>query len=209
MEENKNPFGEQTHEKSIAERLAAPFETLGADGKMYPAHKWRVQSLKGEGVTCIPYIDARQVVSRLNDALGIEGWSNNLIEMSGKGLICEIIIVIEGNKISKSNVGTETNVEKEKGQASDALKRAAANFGVGAYLYEMQPVKLKDVRLNGKKYPATESGTALKTGDEITSYINMLNPFRQKLSEIYLSIPESERPKIDKEFKTIWKLLTS
>lgn len=209
MDENKNPFGEETKNKSIAEQLAAPFETIGADGKIYPAHKWKGNTYKGDKVLCVSYIDARQAINRLNQVLGVDGWSNNLIEMSGKGLICELILSIDGKEVSKSNVGVESDYAKEKGQASDAIKRACVNFGVGAYLYEMQPVALKWTKVNGKKYPTTDKGQALITGDDLTSYINMLNPFRQKLSEIYMSIPEKDRPQIDQEFKKIWKVLTN
>ncbi|NOW12590.1 hypothetical protein B0H35_000004 [Clostridium acetobutylicum] len=37
--------------------------------------------------------------------------------------------------ISKQDVGTESNTEKEKGQASDSFKRACFNFGIGRELY--------------------------------------------------------------------------
>ena len=37
--------------------------------------------------------------------------------------------------IAKEDVGTESNVEREKGLASDSFKRAAVNWGVGRELY--------------------------------------------------------------------------
>lgn len=37
--------------------------------------------------------------------------------------------------MSKQDVGTESNTEKEKGQASDAFKRAGFNWGIGRELY--------------------------------------------------------------------------
>ena len=38
--------------------------------------------------------------------------------------------------ISKQDVGTESNTEKEKGQVSDSFKRACFNLGIGRELYE-------------------------------------------------------------------------
>ena len=202
MEENKKL-------KDIEAKLAAPFMILGADKKMYPNHKWKPNTWIKGGVICVPYIDARQVIERLNDVLGIDGWSNNLIEMSGKGLICELNLMIDGKEISKSNVGTESSFAKEKGQASDAIKRAAVNFGIGLYLYEMQPVTLKTSGSGKDKHPITEKGVVLKTGEDLSSYINMMNPLRQKLSEIYRSISKENKPKIEKEIKKIWELLNN
>ena len=40
-----------------------------------------------------------------------------------------------GEWISKQDVGVESNTEKEKGQASDAFKRACVNWGIGRELY--------------------------------------------------------------------------
>lgn len=37
--------------------------------------------------------------------------------------------------VSKQDVGVESNTEKEKGQASDAFKRACVNWGIGRELY--------------------------------------------------------------------------
>ena len=65
-------------EKEIYKMLSSPFTTSGADGKEYPAHKWRVQ----KGRRCVPYIDARQVSERLNEVFGLDGW-NHTIEETG------------------------------------------------------------------------------------------------------------------------------
>lgn len=37
--------------------------------------------------------------------------------------------------VDKQDVGTESNTEKEKGQASDSFKRACFNWGIGRELY--------------------------------------------------------------------------
>ena len=182
-------------------QLQAPFTAIGADGQVYPAHKWKVQTTKGGVAVCVPYLDANQVINRLNEVFGLDGWSNTLIETSDSGMICEITAIVGGKEVTKSNVGTPSEYEKQKGQASDAIKRAARNFGIGAYLNDIENVTLK---LSGR-FAADGKGNALRTGAELTSYINQLHPLRAKLSEIYRAVGKSAG--LDNEFQKIWEAL--
>lgn len=194
--------------KDYLKELSAPFEVQGADGNIYPAHKWKVAMTKGKYAQCVPYIDARQVAARLNQVLGVDGWTDTLIETAGDGVICELTCIIAGTKVTRSNVGVPSEYAKTKGMASDALKRAASKFGVGAYLYEFEPVNLAKVSKAGKIYAATEDGKALVTGDELTSYINMKHPLRAKLTEIYNALNSENKKELSKTFETIWKKIT-
>jgi hypothetical protein len=45
--------------------------------------------------------------------------------------------------ISKEDTGTESNTEKEKGQASDSFKRACFNWGIGRELYDYPLIQIK------------------------------------------------------------------
>jgi len=136
--------------------------------------------------------------------LGIDGWSNQLIETTAAGLICELSIIVNGVQITKSNVGTKSAFEAEKGQASDAMKRAAVAFGIGAYIYEISPVTLKK---NGKML-VTDKGEPLDTPDKLSSYINMKNPYKAKLSEVFYSLSKDKQTELNEMFKTIWANLT-
>lgn len=51
--------------------------------------------------------------------------------------------------VSKEDVGTESNTEKEKGQASDSFKRACFNWGIGRELYDYPFIMIK---LNEDEY---------------------------------------------------------
>ena len=177
-------------EKEIYKKLSAPFETIAADSKTYPAHKWRIQS----GKRCIPYIDARQVSERLNEVLGVDGWENTIEETNQKMLISNLTCIINGKEVSHSDVGTGGSIEKEKAMASDSLKRAAVHFGIGRYLYDMEPVTV----------PSNTSSDILKSPDKLSSYINQLHPMRSKLTEIYKALGEDAKS-VDEEFKKIWK----
>lgn len=174
----------------IYKKLSAPFTTTGADGKTYPAHKWRIQS----GKRCIPYIDARQVSERLNEVFGLDGWSHVIEETNQKMLICTLSCNIEGKEVSHSDVGTPAKVESEKSMASDSLKRAAVHFGVGKYLYDLEPITL----------PSDTPTSILRDPIQLSSYINQGNPMRSKLSEVYRSLGEKAKS-LDQQFKDIWK----
>lgn len=91
---------------------------------------------KGPWVSILIYKDARVDQKLLDEVVGPMNWQNSYELIDGK-LFCTVSIWDSEKKvwISKQNVGTESNTEKEKGQASDAFKRACFNFGIGRELY--------------------------------------------------------------------------
>jgi hypothetical protein len=105
-------------------------------------YKWRVQSVRNGNASCVAYVDARQVMDRLDNVLGIGNWQDSY-EVIGGNLYCHLKVKIGDEWVTKSDCGTESNVEKEKGQASDAFKRAAVKLGIGRFLYSLEIVKLK------------------------------------------------------------------
>ena len=92
--------------------------------------KWR----KGPGGKELVYITARDVMDRLDEAVGVSGWESSYREVMGR-VVCELTLRIEGNTITKCDGADDTAIEGAKGALSDALKRAAVQFGVGRYLY--------------------------------------------------------------------------
>lgn len=88
----------------------------------------------GPGGTTLSYITARQVQDRLDEVCGPENWSNEFKEIGGH-LVCRIGIKCGNEWVWKEDVGTESNIEAEKGSFSDAMKRAAVMWGVGRFLY--------------------------------------------------------------------------
>jgi len=100
----------------------------------------RVQSLKktNSGVGCILllYKNARVDMNILDEVYGVMGWKRTHELINGR-LFCNIDIWDDEKKqwIRKQDVGVESYTEKEKGQASDAFKRAGFNVGIGRELY--------------------------------------------------------------------------
>ena len=89
----------------------------------------------GKGVSLLLYKDARCDMSLLDEKFGPMGWKRDHQLINGN-LFCTVSIKDEnGEWITKQDVGVESNTEKEKGQASDAFKRACVNWGIGRELY--------------------------------------------------------------------------
>jgi len=140
--------------------------------------KWRVQSTKNNKAICVPYLDARAVQQRLDDVCGTENWQNTYDPETGSA---SIGILINDDWIWKSDVGVDSSVEKIKGKASDAFKRAAVLWGIGRDLYN-KGTKVLDA--DGKN-AATKQGQKLWTGDQLSNYINGLSESKAMLAQIW------------------------
>lgn len=106
---------------------------------------FRVQSVnKGGYATILAYKDSRVDMQRLDDVVGAEYWQKRYEIVNGN-LFCSVGIWNSSINqwIWKQDVGTESNTEKEKGQASDAFKRACFNWGIGRELYEYPLIQVK------------------------------------------------------------------
>ena len=68
--------------------------------------------------------------------VGPANWKNEFAVI-GENLFCGISIKIDNEWITKFDCGTESNIEKEKGEASDSFKRAAVQWGIGRFLYSL------------------------------------------------------------------------
>lgn len=113
--------------------LAAPFR----DEQI----SWRIGSTsekdsKLSGMA-LAYIDARDVMDRLDAVCGQAHWQDRYVETEKGRIICTLSIRIQGEWIEKSDGAGDSDVESEKGAISDALKRAAVKWGIGRYLYDL------------------------------------------------------------------------
>ena len=106
---------------------------------------FRIQSINNGGyATILAYKDARTDMSRLDEAFGPFGWQRDYKVVDDK-LFCGVGIYdeVNDNWVWKWDVGTESMTEKEKGQSSDAFKRACFNLGIGRELYEYPVINVK------------------------------------------------------------------
>lgn len=136
-------------------------------------YQWRVQSFSKfkPQASCVAYIDARDVMNLLDEVCGPENWQSDYKQVNGN-VYAGIGIWINERWVWKWDAGTETKVEKEKGEASDSFKRAAVKWGIGRFLYDLD---IQYIPANEKKtqqnfpYPVDEKGNRVW---DITKYIN-------------------------------------
>jgi hypothetical protein len=112
--------------------------------------EWRVgRSGKHNGkfwAQVLAYITNRAIMDRLDEVCGPENWRNeyqpwHTVTDKNKcpiaSQICGISIRINGEWVTKWDGASNTDIESVKGGLSDAMKRAAVQWGIGRYLYDL------------------------------------------------------------------------
>jgi len=124
---------------TLWEQLAEPFppEVIG----------WKPSNISGNRCMALAYIDARDVQDRLDAVVGPENWRCTFREADDGCVICTLAIRVwraeagAAEWIEKSDVGDPSDQSKAgdklKAAFSDALKRAAVQWGIGRYLYRL------------------------------------------------------------------------
>lgn len=97
----------------------------------------RIKKITNEGAALLLYKTARVDMRILDEVYGSMNWQRHH-EVINNNLFCTISVwdSEKSQWISKQDVGTESNAEAEKGQASDAFKRAGFAWGIGRELYD-------------------------------------------------------------------------
>lgn len=97
----------------------------------------RIKKITNEGAVLLLYKTARVDMRILDEVYGSMNWQRHHEVINGN-LFCTISVWDSETSqwVSKQDVGTESNAEAEKGQASDAFKRAGFAWGIGRELYD-------------------------------------------------------------------------
>lgn len=110
--------------------------------------EWRIQSggLKDRRpwALIVPYVRNRAIMDRLDEVCGMENWNNEFKAGPGGGVMCGISIRIDdedatsrGEWVTKWDGAENSDIEPVKGGLSNAMKRAAVQWGIGRYLYHL------------------------------------------------------------------------
>lgn len=123
----------------------------------------RIDRITAKGVWLLLYKNARVDMALLDEAVGEMGWKREH-SVVNNNLFCTISIKDKesGEWVSKQDVGVESFTAKEKGEASDAFKRAATCWGIGRELYSVPNIFIlcKTVhKENGNGYDLAEKYT--------------------------------------------------
>jgi hypothetical protein len=141
-------------------------------------YQWRVQSKTKTGkLMCSAYVDARDVMNRLDDVCV---WEVRYAHVADT-IMATLEIHADDGRFCRSDFGQriETNTQDQmyeqaiKSSSSDAFKRAAVAFGLGRFLYDMDMVFVE-----GDQYgrPVDGYGNAIW---DLTSHINGLKKMPQ------------------------------
>lgn len=133
-------------DKRIYDELNAPFQISEVD--------WKPQAVTRDKKRAMAtaYIDARAVMERLDEVVGIGGWEDKYVVHPSGTVECHLTLAVNGSKVTKSDVGIPPDDMKAADEGgggrakrastfnqmsafSHAFKRAAVKFGVGRYLY--------------------------------------------------------------------------
>lgn len=116
----------------IAKELAAPFPPDTISWRIGATNRDKTRGL------ALAYIDARDVMNRLDEVLGIWGWKSEHV-IVGDRTMCRLSILNPdtGEWVSRTDGAGDSDVEAEKGAFSASLKRSAVAFGIGRYLYNI------------------------------------------------------------------------
>lgn len=104
--------------------------------------EWRVGATSGDKSKglALAYVTNRAIQNRLDDVFGPFGWRNEYQAWQGKSQLCGISVYDEEKRewVTKWDGADNTDFESTKGGLSDAMKRAAYQWGIGRYLYKLE-----------------------------------------------------------------------
>jgi len=123
-------------------QLATPFEVTFTDVR---------------GGVEVTFISGEQVVSRLNEVLGVSGWSFRIVrheihaEADEVWALGELVAEVDGKSVTRQQFGSQKIKRSRstgapldlgfdlKGASTDAMKKCASWLGVGLYLSRKAP----------------------------------------------------------------------
>lgn len=114
----------------------------------------RVARCSATEVELLLYKDARCDMNILDETVKPQNWKRDHKEIKGV-LFCTVSIYFPllGIWVDKTDCGTVSNMEPQKGEASDSFKRACFNWGIGRELYTAPRIKTKIAGIsNGRCY---------------------------------------------------------
>lgn len=141
MNDNEHPMTDSDWEKDVLAKLSTPFPAA--------AVSWKPQTLAKDKTRAmaVAYIDARDVMARLDEVVGPFNWQTKEAEVCGQHVTyLGLKHRFTSEWIWKSDLGFVGGSESEneddqmkaaKGTASDGLKRAGVRWGIGRYLYAL------------------------------------------------------------------------
>jgi hypothetical protein len=104
--------------------------------------EWKPQSVGKTSnrfwVRALAYVTNRAIMDRLDAVIGPEYWKNEYTKGPDGGILCGLSINVGTEWVTKWDGSENTDIEAVKGGLSGAMKRAAVQWGIGRYLYDLE-----------------------------------------------------------------------
>ena len=126
--------------KTIQRELTQPFAPADLEWRLQVTNKEQMRGM------AVPYVTSRAIQDRLDNVVGSENWCNKFMVWQESGdahaQLCGLSLYLEerGEWVTKWDGAENTDIESVKGGLSDAMKRAAVQWGIGRILYWLSPV---------------------------------------------------------------------
>jgi hypothetical protein len=145
----------------LLERLREPFPDTDIE--------WRVQrTLRRNSkwyAVVLPYVTSRAIMNRLDDVFGLTGWKNEFLQWGERGVKCRLWVKIGDEWLYREDGASfednKEHIDQIKSTCSNALKRAAVQFGIGRYLYYLDET-IVELKTRGKNYVKIKEGNQEK-----------------------------------------------
>ena len=168
--------------KEIELKLKAPFRPDELEFRISATTKDKLKGL------AVAYIQNRAVQNRLDEVVGFNNWKNEFIELKNGSKICGISIKIHNEWITNYDGAPDTDIESTKGGLSNSMKRAAVQWGIGRYLYNL-PGQWVKIQPKGKSYEIKERPSLPNWA--LPKEFQKEKSFKEEIQETY----KSELPK--------------
>jgi hypothetical protein len=116
----------------IGTKLREPFPPNAIEWRLAQAGE---SSVGKPWAKVLAYLTNRAIMQRLDDTVGCGNWWNEYRPGPVGGVVCGISIFADNMAVTKWDGAENTDIESVKGGLSDAMKRAAVQWGIGRYLY--------------------------------------------------------------------------
>lgn len=124
------------------------------------------------------YVDARAIQDRLDDVVGPQFWSFiPQVAATANGAVTAAIGLLSVHGVVKGDIGDAEATERNKASVSDALKRAAVQWGIGRYLYKLPKMYARFVK-KGKDWKLADGELERLRGLLPISVVS--NPYKGK-----------------------------
>ena len=112
----------------------------------------------------LAYVTNRAIMNRLDEVCGPENWKNEFKAAPDGGILCGISIKVGDEWVTKWDGAENTDIEAVKGGLSGAMKRAAVQWGIGRYLYNLEESWI-NANEKGSHRGKTKDGTTFNWDD--------------------------------------------